>query len=607
MKKNNIKNKNDENDYIASRTILLFAAVVSLYFNSGLADPFNSPKQWLLILSCAWLLGYLVLASKRQLKFIRIEILTFLVTVFQLFSFVNFILSDVKFVTFFGETQRKLGFITYFCLSIYMLFAAKYLNLEKKGQIYSIFLLTGTIFSSYALMQYSGNDFIKWSNPYNVIISTLGNPNFAGAFMAVMASFCFSALFLKSMNKYLKLCFLLVTVTLLILIYLSNAKQGLISAAVGVLFIVCAEIYKRKKIIGIVLSTIVGVTGVASVLGMLQIGPLTNFLYKDSVTLRGYYWRAGINMFLHHPIFGVGLDRYGANFNQYKDAGFVNQRGPELMSSNAHNIPIQIFATGGMLLGVTYLALFFYITYRGINGLKKLDGDNQVLLLGLVAAWLAYLAQSLVSIENIGMAVWGWLIGGAIIGITKFNDESLKPTTVAKKAFQPILSMCILIPTIVLIFTLSKGETNMMKAQSIFNPKATESSQDLYIISNQIVNDRATDPFYKITAANFLIFNGNAEDGIKALKNILLNDKRNTNVLSSLARYYEFNEDLVSAINYRIEISIYDPYNVNNYLKLANLYNKNGESNNRIQMLNKILTLAPSSEAATTAKSELVN
>jgi O-antigen ligase len=174
---------------------------------------------------------------------------------------------------------------------------------------------------------------------------------------------------------------------------LSDAKQGLLAAVVGIGFILIIQTMTLSKKLGVGLLILTMGVAVISILGMLQIGPLQSLLYKDSVTLRGYYWRAGVNMFLKNPLTGVGLDRYGANFNQYKDSQFVVERGFELMSSNAHNIFIQIFATGGIFLGISYLSILLYVSYIGLSGIKRLKGDRRVLLTGVYAAWLAYLAR----------------------------------------------------------------------------------------------------------------------------------------------------------------------------------------------------------------------
>ena len=49
----------------------------------------------------------------------------------------------------------------------------------------------------YGFLQSNGKDFVKWDNPYNSIISTVGNPNFAAAVMAILATISFSAIFIN--------------------------------------------------------------------------------------------------------------------------------------------------------------------------------------------------------------------------------------------------------------------------------------------------------------------------------------------------------------------------------------------------------------------------
>ena len=105
---------------------------------------------------------------------------------------------------------------------------------------------------------------------------------------------------------------------------------------------------------------------------MLQFGPLQQYLYKASVSVRGYYWRAGLEMLSSHPFFGIGIDRYGSYFKQYREVDYPLNVGFQLTSSNAHNTFIQFFATGGIFLGITYLALNLFVLYRAIIGIKNL-------------------------------------------------------------------------------------------------------------------------------------------------------------------------------------------------------------------------------------------
>jgi O-antigen ligase len=187
------------------------------------------------------------------------------------------------------------------------------------------------------------NDFIDWNNGYNPIITTLGNPNFAAAVMAIMGVISFSSIFNSDFKPSSRIFAVILVLMLVFAIYRSNARQGLLSIALGsgVFFIIW--IWGKNKKLG--LATLVPgfIVMTFSVLGMLQVGPLQQYLYKSSVSVRGYYWRAGLEMLSSHPFFGVGIDRYGSYFKQYREVDYPLNVGFQLTSSNAHNTFIQFF------------------------------------------------------------------------------------------------------------------------------------------------------------------------------------------------------------------------------------------------------------------------
>jgi len=585
------------------RILLIFCAIITLYFNSNLADPFNSAKQYLLIMASAWLTGnFLVGARRLELKALVRRKYIILVLIFSVSGLVSFINTEPTFVGLFGETQRKTGFITYLCLSIFLLFAAKYITDAVRKQYYFYSLVTLALFATYGNIQYLGFDFIQWVNPYNSIISTLGNPNYASAFLAVMATFCFSAIFLNVSN-FLKAIHIVVVIWSVALIYLSDSKQGLVSIVMGTAVVAGVQILKYKRKLGYLFFALFSLFGLISILGMLQIGPASYYLYKDSVTLRGYYWQAGISMFKSNPLLGVGLDRYGANFSQYKDLDFVVSRGFELMSSNAHNIPIQIFATGGLFYGITYLMINTYILYRAIKGIRLLRGDSLVFISGIFAAWLAYQAQAIVSIENIGMAVWGWVFGGSIIGLSNKQIENQNLKTNSKMLLQPIISIFIIILMLPLLANFIKGESQAFRAQILFNSNNKENMPEINKVSIEIIKNRFADPFHKVLAANYLL-NIDNYDGLSALEELVVDDERNSTALSLLANYYDLNGNSEQSIKYRILMSKYDPLNCKNYLKLGQHYKKLGDTSSMYRMRDKILGIAPKSEIAQIASQE---
>jgi hypothetical protein len=149
--------------------------------------------------------------------------------------------------------------------------------------------------------------------------------------------------------------------------------------------------------------------------GSLDKGPLGSILYKASVTFRGDYWLAGWTMMINHPIFGVGMDSYGDWYRRSRTMTATLRRGPDITSNAAHNVFLDIAASGGVPLLLIYLALMILVIVSALKILKRQSRFNPFFA-GLFGGWVAFQAQSIISINQIGLAVWGWVISGLIIG-----------------------------------------------------------------------------------------------------------------------------------------------------------------------------------------------
>jgi O-antigen ligase len=166
-------------------------------------------------------------------------------------------------------------------------------------------------------------------------------------------------------------------------IYSSDSRQGLVAFSVGAGTIMIVILKNKSNSFGLTGLILFILLGILSILGMLQIGPLTELLYKGSVTVRGYYWRAGFEMFQNNPLFGVGVDRYGAYFKEYRNTNYSLTYGFDITSSNAHNTFIQFFATSGFLVGILYIMINFYIFICGIRTILKIQSDFKIIFTGL--------------------------------------------------------------------------------------------------------------------------------------------------------------------------------------------------------------------------------
>jgi hypothetical protein len=172
-----------------------------------------------------------------------------------------------------------------------------------------------------------------------------------------------------------------------------------------------SPVLKKFKLLYL-FGLIVGI--IAVLLDIFQKSPWSSFLYKESVSYRGDFWRAGWNMTINHPIFGVGLDGYRDNFRQYRDQVSAN-RNPGSFVDSAHNAFLDISSGGGLPLLAIYTTLLIMVLVSARRVIKR-STTFEYNFAALFAAWVAYSAQSIISIQQIGVAIWGWVLAGAIIG-----------------------------------------------------------------------------------------------------------------------------------------------------------------------------------------------
>jgi O-antigen ligase len=404
----------------------------------SVTDPVNTPKLFILGATAfaagaiAFAVGYRELWRSSRLWIIG----SFLFIVFSISAIVSS--SSPLEQNIYGTYGRNTGFVTY--LALLLISTAATLIRQKSNFnliIYGLFA-AGFTNVAYCLWAIAFGDFIGWNNPYGNILGTLGNPNFIGAFLGILITALAAYVVAPGISwKYRGLALITVAVGLFE-IRKSHAVQGLVVSAAGfsiIGFYFIRSKFKSKLILS-GYTVAIAVLGFISLLGALQKGPFTSFIYKTSVSLRGEYWQAGWNMASQFPLTGVGMDAYGDWYRRARDAQALILPGPETVTNAAHNIPFDILANGGWPLFITYVFLIVLaliailkVTLRS----KSYDGT----FIALAVAWACYQIQSVISISQIGLAVWGWVISGGVIAYeiaTRGSGTSEQKSTAGKSA-----------------------------------------------------------------------------------------------------------------------------------------------------------------------------
>jgi len=307
------------------------------------------------------------------------------------------------------------------------------------NQFLLISLVVGIASLGYGLIQALGGDPFDWVNPYSPVFGFLGNPNFQSSLLGILGSILFAQLMARAVSLQTKLAYLAYLLVTLFVIKETDSQQGFLVLIIGSSIALGIYINQKSKVLGYSYLGIVLLGFVAVLVGTLNKGPLAALLHKDSVTYRGDYWRAGWKMTLENPIFGVGLDSYGDWYRRSRTIEATLRRGPDTTSNAAHNVFLDISSYGGFPLVLIYVALMALVIISAVNVIKRSEGFNAGFV-GLVAGWVAFQAQSIISINQIGLALWGWVLSGLIIGyeINTREGEVVDDRKLGKKSNKPV-------------------------------------------------------------------------------------------------------------------------------------------------------------------------
>lgn len=378
-------------------------------------DPINLVKL-LFVTSLAFSVLGLFVSSVKQFIGRLPKSVWYASGVFILWSLVAMIFSDAPVnQQFWGVFGRNTGFLTYFSLIIILVGSALVQEKAFYRKLVEALVLTAIPMTIYAAIQVAGRDPIQWS--VMAPFATLGNVNFSSAFFG-LASVCSVVLFLeKRINVYLRVLILFMVVIDLLIVLETGSIQGfmIFIAGVGIAgYLWLRTKLKKRTYQALYLSAgVIGFFFASLALG--NIGPLARFVFSETVLYRFDYWVAGWNMTIRNPILGVGLDSYGDWYRELRGEVATLRTTPDRITNTAHNIYLDISASGGFPLLVCYLTLLA-LAARSSWLVMRRTKEFDPYFTAMFSAWLAYLIQAAISINQIGVGIWGWLFTGGLIG-----------------------------------------------------------------------------------------------------------------------------------------------------------------------------------------------
>ncbi|ASY27183.1 O-antigen ligase-like protein [Candidatus Planktophila limnetica] len=333
-----------------------------------------------------------------------------------------------------GGYQRNFGIATWLALTLVVLVCAQG---EVKIRGFLDWILPSVLIAglAYGCVQFLDQDPLPWTNPYKAVSLTLGNPNFAGAFFGILSVVAVSRIFVGKTSALKVFGVLLFAATVFISLKTKSLQSPLLIIGGILIFALLSNLAAKGRIGRITKLASGGVLGAAVIgIGVLFIGGGSflatvreKLFFQGSVAQRLDYWRTGFEIWKDHPIFGVGADQFQRYAALYRTPEQLKRDGVFVIPDKSHNVLIDHFANGGLVVGVIWIAFVvsvFYMLLKSLKNNDKIQVRRDLALLGTM--WSTYVLQALISPDQIVLSLIGYSSAGLIAGIYLKDAPTVK-------------------------------------------------------------------------------------------------------------------------------------------------------------------------------------
>ena len=566
---------------------LVIAFIVPLFFFIPAADVFNFPKLWVFLILVIGLSAHFLLGGNQEfLKRAKAnKSLGFFLFAFAIvLSWASFSSESTLTRTLFGYPGRSNGLLFYIgVLLLLWVSSSSMISRNFPKQLKNTFIALFLIFALYSSIQLLGFDPVEWSNPYNPVIGTLGNPNFSGAFLGVAAAAVLHVAIVS--HKAERIRYLVFGLSLLALAISTGSLQAIGIFAIGILIIFFRLIYVRYSL-KLLFLTVSSSTTIGALIfaGFLGLGPLGERLLQYTLQVRLEYWRVGLEIVREYPLTGIGPDSYVEGFRMFRSEAFVEKYSDQVTSDSAHNVLINFMANFGIPAFAMLFLLVILVSKRALQVIfSKGKFNREIEMLSLV--WLLLLIQSLFSLEQIGLSVLQWVCGGLLLNqsVTGSGNSDIKGNGQSKvpeaKSFLLGLRSEITVLAMLTAALLTRGFIE----QEMEIKKVAESVVDARISEPEIqeriskFNNFTLEETKRLVYLSLFLLNAERYDNSELLwESLLKADPDDHYAREQLARIAAFRGDRGKEIEFRREIEQIDPLNYTNLLSLAEVLNMSG-------------------------------
>jgi hypothetical protein len=400
-----------------------------------------------IVVSTVYLLHFVIRREKIILSVLFIPILLFLLS--QILSTLFSIDVHTSIFGYYGRWNGGLlsiiSYITLFYIGV------QTLNVYHVKRLLLISLITSALVIVWGLPGKFGLDLscyvftgqltnTCWTNEFNPaerMFSTLGQPNWFGAYLAIHFFIGLYFLIVRINKRHpepvqfdgLSIFYLSYIVVNLFVIFFTKSRSALLAVFSGMViaaFIFFKEYLRIKELTKKIIYGIVCFLLVAGIFWSIQSGVVSNMFslpsqtsaITDSFDIRKVVWKGAIDLGNRYPLFGSGVETfaYAYYFTRPPEHNLTSEW--DFIYNKAHNEYLNYFATTGYFGLASYLLFIVGFYILCIYTLSKLqDTDKRILVQSVMLAYTTIVITNFFGFSISSVQIFFYLLPVAVIVI----------------------------------------------------------------------------------------------------------------------------------------------------------------------------------------------
>jgi putative inorganic carbon (hco3(-)) transporter len=467
--------------------ILFFSFAALLFFVPIVLWPYTSEvfefnKMVLVYMLTTTIIGIWAVKSVIEGKFIfRRTILDIPLLVFLGSQLISTVLSIDFYTSVFGYYSRfNGGLLSTLCyLILYWAFVS---NFDRKEtlKLINIWFASAFIVSIYGVLEHFGIDKNIWvQDVQSRIFSSLGQPNWLAAWVVGLIPIAW-AFSLKSKVKSLNFwIYFGLSVLLFWTLIFTKSRSGFLGFGVACIIfwgiIALQNVKNIKSFISPFLITGVVFTAICLISGTQWTPSLASLINKpenkqasvgsgetaletggtESGTIRKIVWQGALQVWLHYPVFGTGVETFAYSYYLYRPAAHNITSEWNFIYNKAHNEFLNMAANSGTVGIISYLVLIGLTIYQIIKIDSKLKSDSDehrdFLPAGLLAGFISLSVSNFFGFSVVPTQLQFFLFPAIAFALTESNKVNEKKTVSTNSKQKTVIAILILFASYLLL------------------------------------------------------------------------------------------------------------------------------------------------------------